>query len=202
VYAMKIFVIFVLALLLCFPMAVVARRDTGPPEWTFDDEAELGDWQDSYNLTPILNIQVVRDSNGAERNVIRIRSMGDDAYIYPGGSVPSWEPFDGYEYGTIYVGAKVEETDTWQVDYITSRSGSYDDVEQSRKFTVDAKPDFLDLEFKMHWQYMIRGFRIRPGINNEGTTEIDYVSLRGPVLITQPVKRLATTWGSIKDLFE
>ena len=200
--AMKIFVIFVLVLLFCFPMAVVARRDTGPPEWTFDDEAELGDWQDSHNLTPILNIQVVRDSSGAERSVIKIRAMGDDSYIYPGGSVPSWEPFDGYEYGTIYVGAKVEETDIWQVDYITSRSGSYDDEEQSRIFTVDAKPDFLDLEFKMHWQYMIRGFRIRPGINNKGTTEIDYVSLRGPVLITQPVKRLATTWGSLKDLFE
>ena len=103
-YAMKIFTILVLALVFCFPAAVLARRDTGPPEWTFDDVAELDDWQDSSNLDPISDIQIVRDSRGAERSVIKIKSMGDDPYIYPGGSPPSWEPFDGYEYGTIYVG--------------------------------------------------------------------------------------------------
>ena len=34
-------------------MAAVARRDTGPPEWTFDDVAELADWQDYHDLGPI-----------------------------------------------------------------------------------------------------------------------------------------------------
>jgi hypothetical protein len=183
----------------CLPMAVMARRDTGPPEWTFDNMADMADWQDSHNLDPV-SIVKVKDSKGIERNVLRIVSRGDNPYIYPGGSVPSWEPFGGYDHDTIYIGVKIDESDIWQVDYITSRNGEYNE-EQSQKFKVEAKSDFADLEFRMHWDGMIRGFRIHPGTTKNKVSEIDYVSLRSPVVVTQSPRRLATTWGRIKDLF-
>ena len=198
--AMKIFAIFVLVFVFCFPITVMARRDIGPPEWTFDDVAELSDWQDYHDLASINTIGKVRDSSGIERSVLRIELTGDNAYIYPGGSVPDWEPFDGYENNIIYIGVRVSETDIWQVDYITSRIGEYEEG-RSRTFRVEAEPDFVDIEFEMHWQYMIRGFRIHPGTNKNRLAEIDYVSLRGPVTVTESPRRLATTWGRIKDLF-
>lgn len=197
---MKIFVIPVLVCIFCFPMTVIARRDTGPPEWVFDDIAELADWQDYYNLDPISTITKVKDSKGLERSILRIVSTGDNPYIYPGGSVPSWEPFGGYDYEVIYIGVRVEESDIWQVDYITSRDGKYTD-NQNRKFKVEATPNFAHLELKMQWEGMIRGFRIHPGTTKNKITEIDYVSLRGPVVVTRSPRRLATTWGRIKDLF-
>jgi hypothetical protein len=181
-------------------MMAMGKRDTGPPEWTFDDVADLADWQDYHNLAPASTITRVRDSEGIERTVLRIVSTGDNPYIYPGGSVPSWEPFSGYDHGTIYIGVRVEESDIWQVDYITGRNGEYNE-KQSRKFRVDARPDFVDLEFDMQWEDMIRGFRIHPGTTRNKLTEIDYVSLRSPVIVTQSPRRLATTWGRIKDLF-
>jgi hypothetical protein len=201
VNVMKIFVILVLVCVFCFPMAVMARRDTGPPEWTFDDVAELADWQDHYNLDPTSasTITKVRDSKGIERNVLRIVATGDNPYIYPGGAVPNWEPFSGYDYRTIYIGVRVEESDTWTVDYITGKDGEYDEG-QSREFRVEAEPGFVDLEFEMQWSGMIRGFRIHPGATRNKMAEIDYVSLRGPVIVTQSPRRLATTWGRIKDL--
>jgi hypothetical protein len=174
--------IFVLVCMFCLPIAAMARRDMGPPEWTFNDAADLNDWQNSHNLSPISGIEKVKDTNGIERSVIEIESTGDDPYIYPGGFPPSWEPFSGYEYGIIYIGAQVEETDTWQIDYITGKSGSYNE-DESRRFVVPGKPGFVDIEFRMNWEYMIRGFRIHP------------------VKVSQPIKRLATTWGGIKDLF-
>jgi hypothetical protein len=198
--AMKIFFASVLVCMFCFPAVVMARRDTGPPEWTFDDVAELADWQDQHNLAPISTITKVRDSKGIERTVLRIVSTGDNPYIYPGGAVPSWEPFSGYGYSNVYIGMRVEETDIWKVDYITSMTGEYDDG-RSREFEVDASPDFADLEFKMQWEGMIRGFRIHPGTTKDRVAEIDYVSLRGPVVVTQTPRKLATTWGRIKDLF-
>lgn len=198
--AMKIFFVFVLVCMFCFPVVVMARRDIGPPEWTFDDVTELADWQDHHNLDLSSNIMKVRDSKGIERNVLRIVSTGDNPYIYPGGAVPSWEPFSGYGYGTIYIGLRVEETDIWQVDYITSITGEYDDG-RSREFRVEASPDFADIEFEMRWEGMIRGFRIHPGTTKSKVAEIDYVSLRGGVVVTQTPRRLATTWGRIKDLF-
>jgi len=178
----------------------MARRDIGPPEWTFDDVADLADWQDYHNLVPASTITKVKDSKGIERTVLRIVSTGDNPYIYAGGSVSRWEPFDGYEYGTIYIGVRVDESDIWQVDYITGRNSEYNE-EQSRRFRVDAKSDFVDLEFKMQWDGLIRGFRIHPGTTGNKLTELDYVSLRAPVVVTQSPRRLATTWGRIKDLF-
>lgn len=197
---MKQLSILVLVSLFCLPMTAMARRDTGPPEWTFDDVAELADWQDYHDLDPDDTITKVRDLRGSERNVFTIRATGDDPYIYPGGEVPSWEPFGGYDNRTIYIGVRVAETDDWRIDYITSREGTFDNA-QSREFRVEATKDFVDLEFEMQWDDMISVFRIHPGTNRNKETEIDYVSLRGPVLVTQAPRRLSTTWGRIKDLF-
>ncbi len=197
---MRLIIVSILVFAFCFPMAVMARRDTGPPEWTFDNMTELSDWQDYHDLDSAATIVKVRDSNGAERNVLRIVSVGDNPYIYPGGSVPSWEPFSGYENATIYLGVRVQESDIWQVDYMTSKTGTYDEG-PSQKFKVDAKPDFTDLEFRMNWDSMIRGFRIHLGTSSNRLIEIDYVSLRGPVIVTKTPRRLSTTWGRMKDLF-
>ena len=208
---MKILAILVLLSMLCLSSVAVSqqdtssedtmsRRDMGPPEWTFDDVAELADWQDHHNLVPASTITKVRDSRGSERNILTIETTGDNPYIYPGGAVPRWEPFSGYDYGTIYIGARVKESDEWQVDYITTESGEYDEA-RSQKFSVDATKDFADLEFEMLWDDMIRGFRIHPGTTKNKKTELDYVSLRGPVEVTKAPRRLATTWGRIKDLF-
>jgi hypothetical protein len=190
----------VLVLVLALPMTALARRDTGLPEWTFDDMAELADWQDHHDLAPEITITKVKDSNGVERSVLVIESVGANPYIYPGGSVPIWEPFSGYEHDTIYIGLRVERSDLWKVDYITSRNGEYND-EQSQEFEVDASRDFVDLEFKMPWGGMIRGFRIHPGTNENKRAEIDYISLQGAIIVTRSPRRLATTWGRIKDLF-
>ncbi len=209
---MKILAIFVLTCMICLPMVAVAQQDTmsqqdamtrremGPPEWTFDDVAELSDWQDYHNLVPGSAITKVRDSKGSERNVLTIEATGANPYIYPGGSVPNWDPFSGYDYNTIYIGVRAGESDEWQVDYVISRSEEYHEA-RSRKFMVEATKDFVDLEFAMLWDNMITGFRIHPGAGKNKNSEIDYVSLRGPVLVTQAPKKLATTWGRIKDLF-
>ena len=197
---MRVSIIVFLVFALCFPMAVMARRDAGPPEWTFDNVAELADWQDYHDLSPSDTITKIIDSRGNERTVFKITSTGENPYIYPGGAVPNWEAFEGYDYGTIYIGVRVSESDIWQIDYITSRSGEYDEA-VSRSFGVDATKGFLDLEFDMQWNSMIRGFRIHPGTNKNKETEVDYISVRGPILNNQPPKRLATTWGRVKDLF-
>ena len=197
---MKTLVISVLVCVLCLPMAAMARRDTGPPEWTFDDVLDLSQWQDIHSLDPAFNITKVKDAKGNERSVFVINLAGDNPYIYPGGSVANWESFNGYDHSRIYIGVRVSESDEWQVDYITSRNEEYDG-KRSQKFRVDATKDFMDLEFEMLWDDMISGFRIHPGTDMNEKTEIDYVSLRGPVLVTQAPRKLATTWGRIKDLF-
>ncbi|MFC1719328.1 hypothetical protein ACFL6S_37105 [Candidatus Poribacteria bacterium] len=209
---MKILAIFVLMCMFCLPIAAMSQQDTmsqqdaltrqqiGLPEWTFDDMAELADWQDYHNLDLSSTITKVRDSKGGERNVLTLEAIGDNPYVYPGGSVPNWEPFRGYEYATIYIGVRVKESDEWQVDYIVNRNEDYDGA-RTRTFRVDATEDFVDLEFEMEWDDMISGFRIHPGADKNKNTEIDYVSLRGPVQATQAPRRLATTWGRIKDLF-
>jgi len=176
---------------------VIARRDTGPPEWVFDNVTELSDWKDSHDIDPGMAIVKVRDIRGIERNVLKILSTGENPYIYPGGSVPNWEPFSGYEYGTIYLGVRVQQSDIWQVDYLTNRTGSYEEG-QSQKFKVEARQDFADLEFKMNWESMVRGFRIHFGTNKNRTIEVDYLSLRGP---TKTQRKLSTTWGRMKDLY-
>ena len=197
---MRSVVVSVLICMFCLPSIVMARRDTGPPEWTFNDSAELVDWQDHHNLKADPEIVKVRDSRGNERSVLVLESAGDSAYIYPGGEAARWEPFDGYSNGTIYIGLRVSESDIWQVYYKTSKNGEYI-REQSQQFEVEAGPDFVGIELEMHWQNMISGFRIHPGIRKNIRAEIDYLSLRGPEEATQPTKKLATSWGRIKDLF-
>lgn len=198
--AMRVSMFAFLVFALCFPMAAIARRDAGPPEWTFDNVVELADWQDYHDLSPSDTITKVRDSRGNERTVLRITSTGENPYIYPGGAVPNWEAFDGYDHRTMYIGVRVSESDIWQIDYINIRSGQYDEA-VSRTFRVDATRDFLDLEFDMQWNSMIRGFRIHPGTSKNKETEIDYISVRGPLMSNQPPRTLATTWGRVKDLF-
>jgi len=195
---MKKLIVVVFIGIFCFPMLTMARRDTGPPEWTFDNVSDLTDWRDNHDLAPVTTITKVKSPNGVERNVLRIIPIGDKPYVYPGGAVPSWEPFSGYENRAIYLGVKVGKTDIWQIDYITSKNIEYSE-RQSRSFTVNAANDFIDLKFDMQWEGMIRGFRIHFGSKNK-TIDIDYVSLLGPVTTSQPPKKLATTWGKVKDL--
>lgn len=196
---MRSLVVAVLICTFCLPLAVMARQDTGPPEWTFNDSAELVDWQDHHGLKADPEIAKVRDSRGIERSVLVLESAGDSPHIYAGGEAARWEPFDGYDNGTIYIGLRVSESDVWQVHYKTSKNGEYV-REQSQQFEVEAGPDFVGIELKMHWQSMISGFRIHPGIGKNIRAEIDYLSLRGPAETTEITKRLATSWGRIKDL--
>jgi len=192
--------IVVILCVFCFPLIATARRDMGPPEWTFDEIADLADWQDAHNLSIASTIAKVKSPNGVERNVLMIIATGDNPYIYPGGSVPNWEPFSGYDNKAIYLGVRVEKSDMWQVDYITGRANDYSEG-LSRKFMVNATSDFADLKLDMQWEGMIRGFRLHPGTGKNKKTEIDYLSLRAPVLVTRSPRKLATTWGKIKDLF-
>ncbi len=127
-------------------------------------------------------------------------STGDNPYVYPGGSVPNWEPFSGYEHKYIYMSVRIDKTDTWQIDYTTSRTGDFSEG-QSRKFVVNGSQDFQELKLDMQWDGMIRGFRIHLGTNKNRTIEIDYLSLRGPVITSQTSRKLSTTWGKVKDLF-
>jgi hypothetical protein len=197
---MRLLIVFSLIFALCFPAMVMARRDTGPPEWTFDNMTELSDWKDFHDIDPVVAIMKVRDIKGTERNVLKVLSTGDNPYVYPGGSVPNWEPFSGYDFNTIYLAVRVQQSDIWQVDYVTSRDGSFEEG-QSQKFKVEARQDFADLEFKMNWESMIRGFRIHFGTTINRFAEIDYLSLRGPVVVTKTPRKLSTTWGRMKDLY-
>jgi hypothetical protein len=196
---MKKFIVVILIAIFCFPMLAMARRDTGPPEWTFDNVADLGDWRDNHDLATLTTITKIKSSNGVERNVLRISLTGDKPYVYPGGAVASWEPFNGYENGAIYIGVKVERPDVWQIDYITGKNTEYNE-RQSKTFPVNATTDFIDLKFDMQWDGMIRGFKIHLGSKNK-IIDMDYVSLTGPITASQPPKKLATTWGKVKDLF-
>ncbi len=197
---MKRFIAFAIAFAFCFPMLAFARRDTGPPEWTFDNVADLSDWRDTHDIVPIAAIAKVRDGNGGERTVLQIISTGENPYVYPGGSVANWEPFSGYEHTAIYLGIRLEKSDLWQVDYINSPNTLYDEG-RSRKFNIKSSDDFVDLKLDMQWDGLIRGFRIHFGSSKNKTIEIDYLSLQGPVKTSQQRRKLATTWGKVKDLF-
>lgn len=196
---MKKIVILFIVFIICFPAISVARKDTGPPEWVFDNTADLADWRDSHDLS-LLTIVKVKSPNGIERNVLKIISTGDNPYVYPGGSIPSWEPFSGYEHKYIYMSVRVDKTDIWQIDYTTSRTGDFSEG-QSRKFVINGSQDFQELKLDMQWDGMIRGIRIRFGTSKNRTIEIDYLSLRGSITTSQTPRKLSTTWGKVKDLF-
>lgn len=196
---MKKFIIIFITFLICFPAISIARKDTGPPEWTFDNAADLADWRDFHDLSSLTTVKV-KTPNGIERNVLKIVPTGDNPYVYPGGSVPSWEPFNGYEHKYIYMSVRIDRTDIWQIEYTTSRTGDFSEG-QSRKFVINGSQDFQELKLDMQWDGMIRGFRIRLGTNKNKTIEIDYLSLRGPITTSQTPRKLSTTWGKVKDLF-
>lgn len=195
----KLLILFLLALL-GFQLNAIARKDTGPPEWTFDDPTELADWRDVHGLSPSSSIVKVKTADGLERSILKFTVTGDNPYVYPGGSVPNWDPFDGYEHKSIYIGVRVDKTDVWKVEYITARNEEFNEA-KSRKFTINATRDFQDLKLEMGWEGLIRGFRIHFGTGKNRTIELDYLSLRGQVVTTQSPRKLATTWGKVKYLF-
>jgi hypothetical protein len=197
---MKRLIVFVIAIMFCSPVIASARRDVGPPEWTFDNVADLSDWRDAHDIEPISVITKIKDANGDERSVLRIIPTGDDPYVYPGGSVANWEPFSGYEHSIIYIGVRLEKSDVWQVDYINSPNTEYD-ARRSKKFNISSNKDFVDLKLDMQWEGLIKGLRIHLGTSKNKTIEIDYLSLQGPVRVSQQSRKLATTWGKVKDLF-
>ena len=197
---MKKFIAFVMAIVFCFPILAAARRDTGPPEWTFDNVTDLSDWRDTHDIAPIATIAKVKSANGEDRNVLIILPTGENPYVYPGGAVANWEPFSGYDHGAVYLGVKLEKSDVWQIDYLNSPNTEYNE-RQSRKFTINATGDFVDIKLDIQWEGIIRGFRIHFGTNKNKSIEIDYLSLQGPVKASQQSRKLATTWGKVKDLF-
>jgi len=180
------------------PILAMARRDTGPPEWTFDNVADLSDWRDTHGIAPITAITKVREANGEERNILRIISTGENPYVYPGGSVANWEPFDGYEHGAIYIGVRLEKSDVWQIDYVNNKNTEYGE-KQSKKFNINSSQNFVDIKLDMQWEGLIKGFRIHFG-SSKKPIDIDYLSLQGPVKASQQSRKLATTWGKVKDL--
>lgn len=197
---MKRLIAVIMVIVFCLPVLAMARRDTGPPEWTFDNVTDISDWKDTHDLAPITTIAKVKDANGSDRNVLRITLTGENPYVYPGGSVANWEPFSGYEHGSIYIGLRLEKSDTWQVDYVNTPNTEYNE-KQSRKFNIIATNDFADIRLDMQWEGLIKGIRIHFGSTKNKTIEIDYLSLQGPVKASQQTRKLATTWGKVKDLF-
>jgi len=183
-------------------------QDELPPEWLFDDEEDIINWGSPNNLEPLV-IDDVKDGAGETRSVVMTVSTGGDPYVFPDGNwegfIPDIAPFDGGEYDTIYIGVRVNQTNSWQIYYMTDEDGQYTE-RQRQNFEVAATGDFEDLEFVMEtggWQdEMIFGFRLDPGTATGIEAEIDYLSLRGlPEGATKAVEysgKLAITWGAIK----
>jgi len=82
-----------------------------PPQWTFDDKEakdELKKWVDVNQLKP-LELDTVKDGSGKIRSVLKTESLGGDPYMFPGGgwNVRTYEPFNGKEVDTLYIGVRV-----------------------------------------------------------------------------------------------
>jgi len=196
--------------LLAIPVIGICQDEEElPPEWTFDDDEDIRNWGGMNNLEA-LELDDVKDQKGEIRSVLLTVSTGVDPYVFPdgawGGFIADVLPFDGGEYDTIYIGVRVNVSDTWQIYYISDVDGNYAEA-QSQNFQVNATGKFEDLEFEMEtggWQdRMITGFRLDPGVAAGVEAEIDYISLRGiPAdAADQAVEyngKLAATWGDIK----
>ncbi|MFQ6039834.1 MAG: hypothetical protein ACE5PV_03175 [Candidatus Poribacteria bacterium] len=174
---------------LCYFGAAIAE----PPEWTFDDPAEIEGWGalNQVNLT-------------VEDGVLKTVSLGGDPYFFPGGdwNTRDWEPFSGKDFFTIYLSVKVNKTDTWQVYYVTEEETGWAET-QRQNFEVEATDDFVDLEFVMErggWQERtVTGFRIDPGVSEGVEAEIDYISLKGAPTAVETNGKIATSWGKLKN---
>jgi len=174
---------------LCYFGAAIAE----PPEWTFDDPAEIEGWSalNQVNLT-------------VEDGSLKTASLGGDPYFFPGGewNTRDWEPFSGKDFTTIYLSVKVNKTDTWQVYYSTEEEAAWNE-NQRQNFEVEATDDFVDLEFVMErggWQERtVTGFRIDPGVSEGVEAEIDYISLKGVPTAVETNGKIATSWGKLKN---
>ncbi len=179
---------FIASLVFCyFGMAVAA------PEWTFVDPAEIEGWSPGNQL----NLSV-------ENGVLKTASLGGDPYFYPGGDggARDWEPFSGNTHSTIYLGVKVNVTNTWQVYYVTEEEAGWAET-QRENFEVEATGNFVDLAFVMErggWQERtVTGFRIDPGTSEGVEAEIDYISLLGVPTAVKAQGKVATSWARLKS---
>lgn len=99
-------------------MSVLAiAAEVEPPQWTFDEkdaEKELETWSGINQPAP-LEIDEVKDSQGNKRSVLITKSQGGAPYFFPGGEWNSrnYEPFNGSEYDTLYMGVRVNSTNNW-----------------------------------------------------------------------------------------
>lgn len=206
---MKVFAVIILSCLFYTPMIALCQGKGLPPEWVFDNKDEIKNWGGLNNLQP-LALETTKNKKGDKVTVLKTVSTGVDPYVFPDGNwqgfIPgTWEPFSGKEYPIIYIGVRVNVTDTWQIYYITDQDGTYSE-RQRQNFLVNTSDDFVDLQFKMTeggWQEEeIRGFRLDPGISAGVEAEIDYISLRGvpgkPKSVVQYKEKLTTTWGKMK----
>lgn len=206
---MRYILICVISMTLILSLNGMAAKEA-PPPWTFDDDKasndELKDWVDLNHLKP-LEFDEVKDASGKERSVLKTTSLGGDPYMFPGGgwNVRNYEPFDGEEFDTLYIGVRVNAPNTWQVYYITEADLGWAEL-QRQNFDVNAVDDFEDIEVKLErggWnERTIIGFRIDPGTAGNIEAEIDYISftgIPGATLAVNPKGKAATTWGKIKN---
>lgn len=172
----------------CFGVALAE-----PPEWTFDDPAEIKGWSALNQVTLTV-----------ENGVLKTVSLGSDPYFFPGGewNTRDWEPFSGKDFTTIYLRVKVNKTDTWQVYYVTQEETGWAET-QRQNFDMEATGDFVDLEFVMErggWQERtVTGFRIDPGVSAGVEAEIDYISLKGAPTAVEAKGKITTSWGRLKN---
>jgi hypothetical protein len=186
-----------MAMALCYFGVAFAE----PPEWTFDDPAEVEGWS-AINQTDLT----------VEDGMLKTVSLGGDPYLFPGGewNTRDWEPFSGKEFPTIYLRVKANETNTWQVYYSTEEEAAWSE-NQRQNFDVEATGDFVDVEVVMErggWQERtVIGFRIDPGTSEGIEAEIDYISLKGhpapPGKLTavETNGKITTSWGQLKNRF-
>jgi hypothetical protein len=200
---------FILVTLLLFGFSTKCMCQVLPPEWVFDDKAEIANWGGMNNLAP-LEVGTVTDEKGAKRTVLKTKSTGVDPYVFPDGGwqgfIADIEPFDGKKYDTIYIGVRVNMANAWQIYYMTKEDPTYTE-NQHQNIQIDSVDEFKDFEFKMiegGWnKKTIKGFRLDPGTASGVEAEIDYLSLRGvPAGVKKAAvdsnDKLAITWGSLK----
>lgn len=197
----------VILLLLVSPF-VWAQDEPLAPEWTFDgadaeDELEL--WVTLNQLQP-LEIDEVVDQFGEKRSVLLTESTGGDPYMYPGGSGNNvdYEPFEGEDFFTLYMGVRVNTPGNWQIYYITQEDAAWAEV-QRQNFMVDSVDEFQDMEIVLErggWQdHLVTNFRIDPGTAAGVESEIDYISflgIPGGVQSVNPQSKLSTTWATLR----
>jgi len=206
---MKYSILFCLFVFIAVPILLNASDDIVAPEWKFDDKEakdELEKWG-GINQLDTLEIKEVKDSQGNTRSVLITSSQGGDPYFFPGGEWNScnYEPFDGSEYDTLYMGVRVNAPNDWQIYYITEEDATWGEA-QRQNVTVDSTDKFADMEIQMTrggWnERTVVRFRIDPGTAANIESEIDYISFIGNPYEKAAVdssEKLPVVWGNIKQ---